>query len=178
MKCYNCGQEMNDDVSYCTSCGVALKQNNTTTEEMVDNQSGAYANCAPALQLPTNRSLLKMIFLSLITFGIYGMVIYTHISEEINIVASRADGKRTKNYWLMLMLTSVTFGIYALVWQHGFSERIGNELKRRGYDYKFGASSFWLWNVLGSFIIIGPFVYCHKLMKAMNMINASYNYYG
>ena len=82
------------------------------------------------------------------------------------------------HYLLMTMITPITFGIYGLVWNHFLAERIGNELRRRGYDYKFGASSFWLWNILGSFILIGPFVYCHKLMKSMNMINASYNYYG
>ena len=181
MKCYNCGQEMADNAIYCGNCGASLQQEAPTeavTETVANNQSGAYINYAPALKLPTGRSLVKMIFLSLITFGIYGIVIYTRISEEINIVASRADGKRTMNFWLMIWLTSITCGIYALVWHHGLSERIGNELKRRGYDYKFGAGTFWLWNILGSLILIGPFVYCHKLMKAMNMINTSYNYYG
>ena len=55
---------------------------------------------------------------------------------------------------------------------------MGAEVKRRGYDYKFGAGTYWLWSVLGSLIIVGPFVYLHKLMKCMNMINESYNYYG
>ena len=177
MNCYNCGHEVDETTGVCGNCGTVINQT-TQANETQSNQSGAYINYAPALQLPTKRSLVKMIFLSLLTFGIYGIVINSRISEEINIVASRSDGQRTMHYLLMTMITPITFGIYGLVWNHFLAERIGNELRRRGYDYKFGASSFWLWNILGSFILIGPFVYCHKLMKSMNMINASYNYYG
>lgn len=132
----------------------------------------------PAIQLATNRSALKVILLSLITFGIYGVVTYCKMVTDLNIAASRYDGKRTMPYLAMCSLMSVTFGILPLVWFHNMSERIGDELKRRGYDYKFSASDFWLWNVLGSLIIVGPIVYTHKLMKAMNMINESFNTYG
>jgi hypothetical protein len=53
-----------------------------------------------------------------------------------------------------------------------------NELVRRGIKYDFGASDFWLWNILGSLIFVGPFIYIHKRMKAMNLINADYNQKG
>lgn len=55
---------------------------------------------------------------------------------------------------------------------------MGIELKRRQIDYGFGAADFWLWCILGSLILIGPFVYIHKRMKAMNLINADYNEKG
>ena len=133
---------------------------------------------APALQLATHRGLAKMIFLSLITFGIYGMVIWSRIADEINIVASRYDGKKTCPYFVAGYLSVLTLGIYSFVWMHNFSARVGAEVRRRGYNYSFGAKDFWLWGMLGSLIFIGPFVYCHKLMKSMNMINASFNVYG
>ena len=170
MLCKNCGNEIAENAQYCTACGA--DQNSETF------QATAQQYFAPALQLPTNRSLVKMIFLSLITFGIYGTVIWTKIAGEINITASRYDGKRTCPYYATLFLTMITYGIFAFVWQHKFTARVGAEVKRRGYNYDFGASDFWLWCVLGSLIIVGPFVYCHKLMKSMNMINASYNIYG
>ncbi|MDO4608907.1 MAG: DUF4234 domain-containing protein [Clostridia bacterium] len=173
MNCKNCGVEIREGAQYCTSCGA--EQNAMENAEQNTYSPQYYA---PALQLPINRSLVKMIFLSLITFGIYGIVIWTKIVGEINIVASRYDGKRTCPYFATLWLTMITYGIFAFVWQHKFSARVGAEVKRRGYNYDFGAADFWLWCVLGSLIIIGPFVYCHKLMKSMNMINASYNIYG
>lgn len=132
----------------------------------------------PVIQLPTERGLLKMIFLGLITFGIYNIVIWNKIASELDIVASRYDGKRTMPYMAMIWLGPITLFIYPLIWFHGFCARIGDELKRRGIPYDFGASTFWLWNVLGSLIVVGPFIFIHKLMKSMNKLNADFNVNG
>ena len=126
--------------------------------------------------LRTNRGLCKYIFLSLITFGIYGLVVKCHISEEINQVASRRDGKHTMHYALIFfLLTGVTCGIAPLVWFHKLSNRISDELLFRRIDYSFSADTFWGWYFFGSLIIVGPFIYFHKLLKAMNLINGAYN---
>ena len=136
-------------------------------------------NTTPAVQLKTNRGMLKTILLSMITFGIYPLVVYSSISNEINIVASRYDGRKTMHYCLLFFIVApITFGIAGIVWYHNISDRIGIELKRRGVNYSFGASDFWLWNVLGSLIFVGPFVYMHKFFKAVNLMNADYNVNG
>lgn len=133
---------------------------------------------APKIQLPTKRSLCKMIFLGLITLGIYPTVIYSRIITELNIAASRHDGKRTMPYFGMLMLAPLTLGVFTYVWYHKLCSRIGDELQRRGIDYKFGPRHFWLWGILGSFILVGPFIFTHKLMKSMNLLNKNYNEKG
>ena len=141
--------------------------------------SEEFTNTAPALQLKTNRGLLKLILLSLITFGIYALVFYTKVSTDINQIASRYDGKKTMHFCLLAFIVApITLGIGAIVWEHKISARIGNELSRRGIAYSFGAETFWLWGVLGSLIYIGPFVYIHKLCKAMNLLSADYNEKG
>ena len=132
----------------------------------------------PKIQLPTKRGLGKMIFLGLITLGIYPVAIYSRIITELNIVASRYDGKRTMSFFGMMMLAPVTLSIYTFVWFHELCARIGDELQRRGISYKFGPSQFWLWNILGSFILVGPFVFLHKLMKSMNLLNKDFNEKG
>ncbi len=129
----------------------------------------------PRLELPTRRGLGKMIFLGILTLGIYPTVIWSRIVTELNIAASRYDGKRTMPYFAMLMLTPLTLGIYAFVWMHKLCRRIGDELDRRDLGYSFGPSTFWLWNILGSLILVGPFIFTHKLMKAMNKINEDFN---
>lgn len=58
------------------------------------------------------------------------------------------------------------------------SARIGKELFRRGIDYKFSAATYWLWSVLGAFIIVGPFIYVHKLAKASNKLAVDFNERG
>ena len=83
------------------------------------------------------------------------------------------------NFLLLFFIVGpITLEIGTLVWFHKFSARIGDELNRRGIDYSFGAGSFWVWSVLGILIIVGPFVYLHKLLKAINLINADYNQKG
>ena len=124
----------------------------------------------------TNRGLIKMILLGMITFGIYPLVVYSHISEEINVIATPHDGRHTMNFCLLFFIFSwLTLGIATFVWWHRICDRIGNELKRRNLPYSFGASTFWLWNILGRLIIIGPFVFIHKHMNAMNYLNGDWN---
>ena len=123
----------------------------------------------------TNRGLIKFLLLSLITFGIYGIVVMTHISMEIDTIASPRDHKNTMNYLrVFFFLGPITLGIYSLIWNHQLSNRIGDELKARNLGYEFDAGTFWGWAFLGSLILIGPFVFLHKLLKSMNLINESY----
>lgn len=134
---------------------------------------------APVGQLKTNKSLLKTILLSLVTFGIYGLVVMSSVSNDINVVASRYDGKKTMHYCLLtFVIGPITLGIAVIVWFHKLSNRIGDELKRRNIDYSLSASDYWLWNVLGSLIIVGPFIYLHKLFTAVNKMNEDYNLHG
>lgn len=143
----------------------------------MENQ--VYTGEAPALQLKTNRGLLKYVFLSFITLGIYGLVVMSTVSTDINTIASKYDGKKTMHYCLVYFIFSwLTFGIVPLVWSHKISARIGAELARREINYSFGAGTFWGWNVLGSLIAVGPFIYMHKLLKAMNLLAEDYNTKG
>lgn len=134
---------------------------------------------SPVSQLRTDRGLLKAVLLSIITLGIYSLVLNAHISEDVNIVCSRYDGRKTMNYWLLTFLVGpLTCGIGYLVWWHKISARMGVELERRNIDYKFGAADFWLWGVLGMLILVGPIVYCHKYIKAINTLNGDFNLNG
>lgn len=102
----------------------------------------------PRIQLPTRRGLGKMIFLGILTFGIYPTVIWSRLSGEVNMVASRYDGERTLSFFGMILLAPLTLGILPLVWMHKLCRRIGGELGRRNVDYAFGPRDFWLWNFL------------------------------
>jgi len=137
------------------------------------------SNPAPVGQLNTSRGLIKLILLSIITLGIYRLVFYSGISNDINIIASRYDGRRTMHYCLLFFLVGpITLGIGYLVWGHKVSSRIGKELSRRNIAYSFGADAYWLWAVLGILILVGPFIYAYKLSSAMNQLSTNYNAYG
>lgn len=128
-------------------------------------------------KLTTNRGLLLYIVFTIITLGIYPLVAFTLISNEVNKVCR--DGKSTMQFWIVWLLSLITFGIPMLVWYHRISNRIGNELKRRNINYSFSSMTFWGWYVLGTLLFgIGPFVFIHKFLKASNQINADYNQKG
>lgn len=146
----------------------------------MDTRNANYQpSSAPVGQLKTNRGLLKFVLLSLITFGIYGIVAMSSVSTDINVIASRYDGKRTMHYCLLFFVISwLTLGIGVLVWYHRLSARVGNELTRRAIGYRFGAGTFWGWGFFGTLIVVGPFIYCYKLFKSMNLLSQHYNING
>ena len=137
-------------------------------------------NNSPAIQLRTNRGLAKFFFLSLITLGIYAIVVMSHISTEINEIASKHDHRRTMHFCLLVFLINgLTLGIASLIWNHNLSDRIGNELRYRNIQYSFGAGTWWGWGIFGIMLLfIGPFIYIYKLMNAMNLLCADYNERG
>ena len=133
----------------------------------------------PKKLLPINRNLAKLILLSFITLGIYGIVVLAQISSEINTVATKYDGRKTTNYlWIFFLWGWLTCGIAYFVWFHCLSDRIGNELKRRQIPFSFSSSDYWLWCVLGSFVGFLPLIYTYKLLSATNQLNADYNQKG
>ena len=132
-----------------------------------------------AAQLKTNRSMIKMILLSLITCGIYGLITYGQISEDVNLVCFPHDGRKSMNFYLLFFLVGpVTLEIATLVWMNNICERMGTELKRRQIDFSFGAKDFWGWGFFGSLILVGPFIFLHKFIKASNLLNENYNQFG
>ena len=194
-KCTHCGEKISDKAVVCVKCGYIQPAAPVKRVAAIEAPSGSEydafpeipvtcrtasnVSAAPKGKLKTNRGLLKFIFLSMITFGIYGIVVMSAVTTDINVIASRYDGKKTMHYCLILFLFSwLTFGIAPLVWSHRMCARIGDELARRGINYPFGAESFWGWNILGSLIFVGPFIYTHKLLKSMNLLAADYNVNG
>jgi hypothetical protein len=127
--------------------------------------------------LPTNRSLGKVILLTIVTFGIYALVLMHQMINEINLTAA-GDGKKTQGIIVMVLLTIVTAGIYGIIWEIGFLGRAEAEGQRRNAPDKIGFKEFLIFGVLLSWTIVGPIIYTSKLLKAFNAINASYNQYG
>ncbi len=145
----------------------------------MSNETGYTPATAPVGQLKTSRGLLKFILLNIITLGIYSLVFFSSVSSDINVIASRYDGKKTMHFCLLFFLIGpLTAGIANIVWFHKISARIGGEASRRGVGVSFGAADFWLWTILGALSVVGPFIYLYKLCKAMNAVSAHYNQYG
>lgn len=147
--------------------------------EMNQNQSVQQSQGGAIVPLKGEYSMLKMILLGIITFGIYPLIKLCNISTDINTIAGRYDGKKTMHFALVVFLLSpITGGIAMLIWAHKISNRIGEECARRGVGEEFSAKTFWIWDVLGSIIIVGPFIYLNKLCNCMNALVDNYNSFG
>lgn len=133
-------------------------------EPLVDLEHTASAEKVK-LQLPTRRSLWKMIVFGILTLGIYPLVIWSRLASEVNLVASRYDGERSMSFFGMLLLAPLTLGIHSLVWMHKLCRRIGAELQRRRIDCAFGAGDFWIWAFLMGILSSICFSICGVLVS-------------
>ena len=125
--------------------------------------------------LATNRQMWKLMLFSYLTCGIYTILFFIPFSFDIDKVAPKRDGGKTFNYLFAYLLALVTGNIALWVWFYHITDRVEEALANRGIDYSFGMSDVWGWYVLGSFILVGPFVYFHKLCTAMNLLCEDFN---
>ncbi len=129
----------------------------------------------PKVVLETSRSMWKLMILNVLTLGVYSIIFFIPLSFDLDKVSPRRDGEKTTNYLLAHILALFTFSIVIDIWHHHIAKRIEEALGERDIDYNFGTGDFWKWFLLGSLIFVGPFVYFHKLCKAMNLICEDYN---
>ena len=186
--CPNCHAKAEPGQQFCLECGERL----TGTVHPVPPVPGPTPGPGPKPPKPskpepephvkvsgglkTHRAMWKYLVFSLLTLGIYSIVFWSGISSDINVVASRYDGKRTMHYCIVFFLLSViTLFIFPLIWFTKLCGRIGNEQQRRGLRKTISGGTFWLWAVLGTLFIAGRFIFVHKVAKAMNSICADYN---
>ena len=147
--CNMCGASVPENSSFCKDCGARYDGADASPPNQMGgggafSQEASPQSAAPMNQLKTNRSLIKFVLFSIITIGIYTLVFYYRVSEDINITASRYDGKKTLNFLWLILLAPITLGIAPFVWFHRISNRAGNELSRRGINSNFSAGTYWL----------------------------------
>ena len=122
------------------------------------------------------RSIPLVVLLSLITFGIYPLVLLCKAGEEVNRICD-GDGKNNMFYLLAWLLGIVTLGIYPLIW----CSKAMNRLQDNSYRYgpvakpQYSGGSFLLWFLLGAIIGIGPIV---AFCLFVEDINAFADVYG
>ena len=126
------------------------------------------------VKLKTDRQMWKLMLFNVLTLGLYSIFFFIPFSFDVDKV-SKNEGEKTMNYLLAHILASFTFSIVVDIWHFHIAERVENALSDREINYDFGTNDFWLWFILGSLILVGPFVYFHKLCTAMNLLCKDYN---
>ena len=113
--------------------------------------------------------------LNILTLGIYSICFFIPFSFDLDKIAPKSDRSKTMNFLFAYIFSLFTFSIVLVVWHYSIARRVEEALAKRNISYDFGTSSFWGWYFFGSLILIGPFVYFHKLCKAMNLLCEDYN---
>jgi len=121
------------------------------------------------------RSLLTLILLSLITFGIYGIIFWYGFANDVNRICE-GDGKNTKNFIVVILLSIITCGIYYFIWVYGVGNRLAENGPRYGITITENGTTVLLWHLIGNLICgIGTFVAYNVLIKNINALGERYN---
>jgi hypothetical protein len=126
------------------------------------------------------RSLLTLILLSFITFGIYGIIFWYSYAEDMNRIC-QGDGKETKNFIIVILLSIITCGIYTYIWYYGIGNRLSENAPRYNTSFQENGTTVLLWMIIGSALCgIGSLIAMHILIKNMNELGDRYNqmFYG
>ena len=120
------------------------------------------------------RGLAGLILLSIVTFGIYGLYWTYHLVKDVNVMCE-GDGKKTSGLLKIILFGMITFGIYTLVWLYMLGDRLQDNAPKYNLTFKENGGTILLWYILGSFIIVGPFIALHILIKNTNALADEYN---
>jgi hypothetical protein len=120
------------------------------------------------------RGLATVILLSFVTFGIYGLYWIYSLAKDVNAICE-GDGKKTAGLLKYFLLGMITFGIYCMVWIYMLGDRLQDNGPKYNLTIKESGGTLLLWFLLGSFIIVGPFIALHIIIKNVNALAAEYN---
>jgi hypothetical protein len=120
------------------------------------------------------RNLFFLILLSLITFGIYSLYWIYRLAKDVNAIC-KEDGKKTGGLLKYLFLGLITLGIYDWVWLFMLGDRLQDNAPRYGLSFKENGGTVLLWALLGAFIVVGPFIALHIIIKNTNALAEEYN---
>jgi hypothetical protein len=120
------------------------------------------------------RGLAGLIIFSIITFGIYGLY-WTHkLAKDVNTICE-GDGKKTSGFPKYFLLGIITLGIYGLVWLYKLGNRLQDNAPKYNLTFKESGGTILLWYIFGSFIIVGPIIAMHIIIKNTNALADEYN---
>lgn len=140
--------------------------------------------------LPFERKVWKIYLLSLITLGIYGIIVQWAMAKETNISCVE-DGKHTRGFWGALGLSIISLGIYGIVWTYKWLNREANFLEKHGKSKVLSGGTYLfiqIINIVLSYImiffgsdlgtltsIVVGIVVLTLLVRQHNTVNSLYN---
>lgn len=126
-------------------------------------------------RLKTNRGVIKYILFTIITLGIYPLILHYGMARDLNQICE-GDGKRTAGLLKYIIFTILTLGIYSFIWSYAYAERMANNASRYNVTIREHGSTILLWQLVGLLLFgIGPLVAMHMQLSNLNKLAEAYN---
>jgi len=148
--CGNCGANVPDGDNYCPNCGSHVGNGSNQQNQSNNQQRGFGGGYRANIK---KRDIAVAVILSIVTCGIYGLVWFFYIVNDLNTAAMTPEDKTPGT---ILLLTIVTCGIYGWIWLYHAGEKVDKIRQMNGE----GASNSSLIYLLLSIFGLGIVVYC------------------
>ena len=116
--CSSCGTSVNEGVAFCPNCGAKMN----VSEQQTATQSQTTNNNYSGRPMVENKSIATAIILSIVTCGIYGIIWYINLVNDVNKICN--DDKSNQSGGTVFLLTLVTCGIYGIIWFYQAGKRM------------------------------------------------------
>ena len=122
------------------------------------------------------RSLWKLILLSVVTCGIYSIYFWYQFDRDVNLICE-GDGEQPMSYLLVVVLSVLTCSIFLWYWYYKKANRLQANARRYGMEIQENGTTVILWFLIGGwFFFVGIFVGYHILIKNINRLAEAYNH--
>ena len=182
MFCPHCGTKLSDDARFCPSCGASVgsapvsepqpqgQQQPAPTAVTQYQQPGAFT-----LPIATDRSMITVMLLSIITCGIYGYYFCYTLARDMNVMCA-GDGEETPDIVIFILLSLVTCGLYSYYWYYKLGNRLQANAPRYGLQFQENGTTILLWQLFGALVCcVGPFIAMNIICNNTNAMAAAYN---
>lgn len=126
-------------------------------------------------KIQTDRNIVMMVLLSILTCGLYGYWFVYTMSSDVNVMCD-GDGEKTEGLLMFILLSVVTCGLYAYYWYYKLGNRLQANAPKYGLTFTENGTTVLMWCVLGLLVCgLGQYVGIHILIKNTNAMAVEYN---
>lgn len=147
--CGSCGTQMDEKTSFCPNCGAPVENNSkpSNTEATTSNSSQP-SGTRPKV---VNRNIVVCILLSIVTCGIYGIVWFVQMVNDVNTVCQ--DEKSSQSGGTVFLLTLITCGIYGIIFFYNAGKRLANAGTKYNIQISDNSTLYLILSLLGLQIV-------------------------
>ena len=129
--CTSCGGQIPENMNFCPNCGAPVapaepepQVQPQPTEQPMNNPQPEPQNFNTQGSTPMleKRSIATCIILSIVTCGIYGIIWFIKLVNDVNAFCQ--DEKSNQSGGTVFLLTLITCGIYGWIWFYNAGKRM------------------------------------------------------